>query len=283
MDKGRREGVDNNEIYDIIIHGRLKNETLWRMFMSQIPPNLNKWIQRKLNTYKEKPRKGTPKGEPYGIPKQKYHAALLHLAYTRTFSLREIARHAGVSYSLLANWRGEDRFKDLIGRATAEYSHKLLDSVILGDYDRDWNSVFTEQELPKYSLFLIYRILDDVFLMYKSQLEKVRQSDDLLMKNWKPLSKVYGFFFSVVEAGVNTWGKRDRRIMFYEGRAKRSSQLLELIGKAFKLALKNDLKDDAVEIFDMVSHIAEATIMEASNLRKELIKREPDAAIQDAT
>ena len=46
--------------------------------VSNAPPGaLGGFLQHKLREYVEPSRAGTPKGEPVGLSKQKYHAALL--------------------------------------------------------------------------------------------------------------------------------------------------------------------------------------------------------------
>lgn len=254
--------------------------------MSQIPPNLGRWIQRKLDTYKEKPRRGVPKGKPYGIPKRKYHAALLHLAYTKTFNLKAIAKEAGVSYSVLANWRIEDRFIDLIRQAIFEYSQQLIATVFDTDSEVDSCRSFTEEELDGYSVFLVYGImhkLSEKYESYQKEALSLKNSPaqflELLLKMLTARTLLQ--LVSVVK--VKTWGNKEIKINFYEYMAQTQSFTLKIDRALFGIALKNDWKNGAQQIFDLVSSLAEGANLEVISLRKTLIERGLDTVIMEAT
>lgn len=73
---------------------------------------LEKFIQDKLDGYTEPDRRGTPKGEPIGLSKIKYHASLL-CGFTNE-PLKEIARKLKTSYGVLRNWKLEDEFNSMV-------------------------------------------------------------------------------------------------------------------------------------------------------------------------
>jgi hypothetical protein len=68
---------------------------------------LGQFIEDRLRHYVEPERAGTPKGEPIGFSRKKFHAALLALT---NVDLRKQAKHIKVSYGLLRKWRTEDAF-----------------------------------------------------------------------------------------------------------------------------------------------------------------------------
>jgi hypothetical protein len=253
--------------------------------MSQIPPNLNKWIQHKLDNYKEKPRKGTPKGESYGIPKQKYHAALLHLAYTRTFNLREIANQAGVSYSLLANWRTEDRFKFLVGQAAWEYATTILKLIVFEDYNLDFCKTFARQEVPGYSLRLVNMIIENLTLMLMVDTGEAKSLPWL--PQFKKLEfptgmKIIALFLSIFGTMADVRGDRDMKVTFLESADKISSLLLDLIRRQFRLAMNKGPKKFAQELFDEVLEEELKARKELLSLRKELVRKGLDARLTGA-
>src|SRR5438309_760733 len=68
-------------------------------------------------------RAGTPKGQTLPFARKKTRAALLHLKFQGEFhGFDELARAAGVSYSLLGKWRTEERFKNEVEKYTTTFS-----------------------------------------------------------------------------------------------------------------------------------------------------------------
>lgn len=259
-----------------------------RMGVSKVTPSLADWIQRRLDTYKEKPRKGTPRGQRYGIPKHKYHAALLHLAYTRAFSLRDIAKEAGVSYKLLSKWRTEDRFIDLVSQAISKYSQLWVVWCLHQiEEHEDWDNVaaLIRQELPNYSLFLVRQIMKDLSARAELDPEEMKSFKIDDEKSWKRLEKaqiVYGLLHAIWAVGVETWGNKEEKIRLHESRAQIESDIIELSARVFALYLKNDMKNEAQKVFNNVSCAARDAITEASNLRKALVERGLDTTIAGA-
>ncbi len=68
---------------------------------------LGGFIENKLREYVEPERAGTPKGEPVGLSRKKFHAVLLNLT---SIDLLKTAIHVGVSYGVIRKWRTEDVF-----------------------------------------------------------------------------------------------------------------------------------------------------------------------------
>jgi hypothetical protein len=79
---------------------------------------LGNFIENKLGEYVEPERAGTPKGQPVGLSRKKFHAALLGLT---NLDLRKQAKHCRTPYGVLRKWRTEDAFYDCIGQLTSEF------------------------------------------------------------------------------------------------------------------------------------------------------------------
>src|SRR5215472_5731220 len=79
---------------------------------------LREFIKQKVEAYEEPQREGTPRGEPVGLSRVKYHATLLS-AWTNLRE-KEIAKRLRVSYGLLLKWRTEPAFKEQLRRRVDE-------------------------------------------------------------------------------------------------------------------------------------------------------------------
>ncbi|TET62233.1 hypothetical protein E3J48_04550 [Candidatus Aerophobetes bacterium] len=254
--------------------------------MQQIPSNLHRWIQHKLDTYTEKPRKGVPKGQSYGIPKKKYHAALLNLARSKALDLRAIAQRAGVSYSLLLNWRTEDRFQKLIQRATAEYAQVVGRDMIYGEsVDPDIGAYerFVEEELLEYSSELFLAILQDLG-QTQSECEGVSQSartSDLRL--WKRLTRISIFMFvfmtEVIEFSSASKSTKMKLL------AKQEERLLSHLDETARILHSGSNRPARQEFqregFRMALSLARQGIKRIVSLKKQLIEQEIDLGLSD--
>ena len=72
---------------------------------------LGGFLESRLRQYVEPSREGTPKGQPVGFSRSKYHATLLGLT---SLDLHRQAREAGVAYGVLRKWRTETAFKKAV-------------------------------------------------------------------------------------------------------------------------------------------------------------------------
>ena len=86
---------------------------------------LGAFIQQKLLNYVEPQRAGTAKGEPVGLSKTKYYAALL--AGLTSLDLKRIAREVRVSYLLVRKWRTEEPFSNAGYQAAQEFVDGYFD------------------------------------------------------------------------------------------------------------------------------------------------------------
>ena len=86
------------------------------------------WINSEMNKYSEPVRAGTPKGDPIGLSRVKYNAALLHVVYP-TFKIKEIAEIVGASDNVLRVWRTEKIFKEAIDRACKDLGELIARSI----------------------------------------------------------------------------------------------------------------------------------------------------------
>ncbi len=82
------------------------------------------FIYEKYDDYLEPQRKGTPKGEPIGLSKNKYSASLWMLA---KYKFREIADKHNVSLKLVTKWSAEPLFKSAVANHCEEFCHRFID------------------------------------------------------------------------------------------------------------------------------------------------------------
>lgn len=95
---------------------------------------IKEFISEKLSSYTEPQRKGTPKGDPIGFSKVKYHTLLLCLDGIK---VKDIAAKLHISPNVVSVWRTEDNFK-------AELSNLKLE---LKNIKQDILKQFNEAEL----------------------------------------------------------------------------------------------------------------------------------------
>jgi hypothetical protein len=79
---------------------------------------LGGFIVKKLQEYVEPTRAGTPKGQPVGLSRKKFHAAILCLT---NVDLRKQAQIIRVSYGVLRKWRSEDALYDVVFQLEKEF------------------------------------------------------------------------------------------------------------------------------------------------------------------
>lgn len=91
----------------------------------EVIQDIKAWIEIELNDYQEPTRTGTAKGEPIGLSRKKFEAALWMVLFPQVFRLKDIAERVGVSNGVLRVWRTQDDFK----RVTEDAAHR-------------WGSVF---------------------------------------------------------------------------------------------------------------------------------------------
>jgi hypothetical protein len=84
------------------------------------------FIAKKAVEYREPQRKGTPKGEPIGFPRNKY---ITSLAMMTDYPQKQIAKNAGVSHGILRKWNTEKQFKDKIAQHCRELALVFVESV----------------------------------------------------------------------------------------------------------------------------------------------------------
>ncbi len=87
---------------------------------------LERFIKEKYLSYIEPQRKGTPKGDPIGLSKQKYHAALLMMTRKKS---KDTARIVGVSYQMLRKWKTEKIFKENATKLCKEFARLAFASL----------------------------------------------------------------------------------------------------------------------------------------------------------
>ena len=70
---------------------------------------LEGFINRRVQDYQEPERKGTPKGDPVGFSRAKFHGALLYRLTNR--KQKDLASYLNVSYGLFRQWVLDEEFK----------------------------------------------------------------------------------------------------------------------------------------------------------------------------
>jgi hypothetical protein len=88
----------------------------------EVHGSLVSFCSQKLSNFQDPERKGTPKGDPIGFGRDKYHCALLSLT---NLSLIEISEKVGVSYGVLRKWNHEQDFKDQVNNFVREFTKEL--------------------------------------------------------------------------------------------------------------------------------------------------------------
>jgi hypothetical protein len=83
---------------------------------------LERFISAELASYVEPVRKGTPKGDPIGFSRAKYHATLYDLTGK---SLKDQADDLGVNYAVLRIWHTEPEFKKLVARHRERFARTV--------------------------------------------------------------------------------------------------------------------------------------------------------------
>lgn len=240
--------------------------------MTKLPKNLNRWIQNKLNTYDEKPREGIPKGQSYGIPKKKYHAALLHLALRNTLNLKDIAREAEVSYSVLLNWRMEDKFTELIKKATEEYSQTVVDFIYGDDVIPNLENYeqFADKELSSYSLSLFEEIVKGMVEALEKPEGSVRSVVPQRYRDRKIRMKfilfLYAFSGTALEGDSTDKSQLDK---FHKQLGNALLFQLKHLREDFELA---GSKREQHEVFDLLFSLAEQGLKTIVNLKRENIE-----------
>jgi len=89
---------------------------------------LEAYIKEKVDAHEDPTRKGTPKGEPIGLSKVKYEAALW-TGLTRR-KLNDIADDRDLSYPLIKKWRTEKPFKAASQELVKDFAHKLFNHAL---------------------------------------------------------------------------------------------------------------------------------------------------------
>ena len=108
-----------------------KNDSIQELRIKEREQAINfakSWIDSEMNKYSEPVRAGTPKGDPIGLSRVKYNAALLHVLYP-TIKIKGIAEMVGVSNGVLMVWRTEEIFKEAINRACLDLGKKIAQSI----------------------------------------------------------------------------------------------------------------------------------------------------------
>lgn len=154
------------------------------------------FIDKKLKEYREPSREGTPKGEPIGLSKQKFRAAL-YVGLTN-FKGQKIAKLVGVSHSLLRNWKMESAFKEVTVEAARNFISTIIGRAIAGPPDnpeeRALYSDFLKREAGSTINGRVYKISGVVVADVILQKDELTESQKNELEG---LVRVAKFFFGV--------------------------------------------------------------------------------------
>jgi len=132
------------------------------------------WAQRAMDRQFEEPiRKGTPKGDPIGPSRKKYHAALLMPLHPKCLNLKAIADMVGTSENVIRVWRTQEGFKKMVSEAhrwIAEVIAETIDRLVDKSFIRNQKQVETDaRELFKTEASAIGILSEGVLRILKSR------------------------------------------------------------------------------------------------------------------
>jgi hypothetical protein len=93
------------------------------------------WAAPRLAKHQDPERVGTPRGEPIGLSKKKYHAVQTQVLHSKLFSLAELAKESEVSPVQIRVWRTEAEFKKAVEEATRDFVQYLSEEALKAWYD----------------------------------------------------------------------------------------------------------------------------------------------------
>lgn len=82
-----------------------------------------KFLQRRINSFPMPRRRGTPKGQRIGFPREKY-VATVYACYH--LDLRYVAKRIGISYGVLRKWRTEEGFSQAVRDHVTAFTQEAL-------------------------------------------------------------------------------------------------------------------------------------------------------------
>jgi hypothetical protein len=101
------------------------------MIVARTPPPLQKlpslfaaFMAKKVKTYVEPLKKGTPRGDPIGFSLVKYRATLYALRERVLPGKRDFvtqAKELGISYGVIRKWWSEQKFRDMVDQHEKEF------------------------------------------------------------------------------------------------------------------------------------------------------------------
>lgn len=186
LDKGNKNDYCVTQLINLIcLGGSMENIKIENSF-------LQTFMARRLSSYVEPERAGTPRGEPIGFSAQKY-AAVLYCLTNRP--LKEIAKEIKVSYGLLRKWRTEDKFWDVFDETVTEFADTVINHLKKrADKQKelrdDYFSKSVDEMIKMYPMFLNWDEFLDIKLYFqglvlflfgkaKRHLEALVDEDDL--------------------------------------------------------------------------------------------------------
>jgi hypothetical protein len=88
------------------------------------------WAAPRLAKHQDPERVGTPRGEPIGLSRKKYHAVQTQVLHSKLFSLADLAKESEVSPVQIRVWRTEAEFRKAVEEATRDFLQYLSEEAL---------------------------------------------------------------------------------------------------------------------------------------------------------
>jgi len=97
---------------------------------SEVKKVWDAWAAPRFAKHQDPERVGTPRGEPIGLSKKKFHAAQTQVLHSKLFSLADLAKESEVSPVQMRVWRTEAEFKKAMEEATKDFHQYLSEEAL---------------------------------------------------------------------------------------------------------------------------------------------------------
>jgi len=219
--------------------------------------NINFWIKKKVREYHASSRAGVPRGDSLPVPKHKYHAALLMLAYGGKdyCDLSQVSEETGCSYNLLAKWRTERKFWALAEEAADEFLKIYLEFYVYlanakpsnPDAEKGWDDLARDQG----------EMLSQVEINWGDVLfERAYEKLDKMSRDPKISSKALTQLYYLMIACARHWKDEDLKFKIIDRCKEMNRELVEGFKDAAKKAWAKGEKRTAEGFLEIIANWA---------------------------
>lgn len=191
------------------------------------------WATPRLAKHQDPERVGTPRGEPIGLSKKKYHAVQTQVLHSKLFSLADLAKESEVSPVQMRVWRTEAEFKKAVEEATRDFIQYVSEEALKAWHDEQlfntllcclamhkdglltlffkWNkeaSNIFNQVIANINDVINYQLLFDnmaflgifihKFVEFHPPDDRIRVKDVIMREFWPHIQKVLQFILEIV-------------------------------------------------------------------------------------